>query len=182
MDWPWETFFAATAQVSVTAFVVLVATLSISSSLISGDPRVRSPLKLAAAGTALLKLLVPFLAAMVALMPGHPWRVGYWVMGGAGVAGLILHAAVYERHTDDADRFDAQQFWLGSTVSLGVYVWILAATTADEAWSLTVVAALSVWLLFSGSVEAILLLVQGRKTISTALPRPARPLPPGPPA
>jgi hypothetical protein len=177
MEWPWETFFSVTAQVSVTAFTVLVATLSIGTS-----PWIRSPLKLAAACTALLALLVPFLAAMVALMPGHPWRVGYWVMGGAGVAGLIVRAAVHERHQDDADRFDTQQFWLGSTVSLGVYAWILAATTADASWSLTVVAALSVWLLFSGSVEVVVLLVQGRRTALPAPPpTPAHRLPPGPP-
>jgi hypothetical protein len=157
VDWPWDPFFSATAQVAVTAFAVLVATLQLGRSVWWG-----SALKLTVAAMSLLELLIPFLAAVIALMPSHPWRIGYWVMGGAGVAGLIVHAVIYLRHEEEADAFDEQQMHLGLPISLCVYSWILCATTGNESWSLYVVASLSVWLLFSGSFEACYLLSRGR--------------------
>jgi hypothetical protein len=153
MSWEWEPFFSSMAQVTATAFAVLLATLQL-----SARQWTRSKLKRAAALLALLELLVPLLASLVALMPGDPWRIGYSAMGGAGLCGLAWHAAVYRRHESEADSFDDMQMNVGLAISAVVYILLVAFSWAPQTWSLHVVASLSVWLVFSGSTKAWLLL------------------------
>ena len=157
----WEPFFSTLAQVAATAFVVLLATLQ----AMSRSWRT-SPLRAAAGALALLELLVPLLAGVVALMPGNPWRVGYLVLGSAGLLGLVWHGRCYLRHEDDADTFDQRQVQIGLPVSLGVYFALVAFAWNGSPTSRYVVGALSVWLLLSGSGKAWLLLDVGRGRVT----------------
>ena len=157
----WEPFLSSLAQVAGTAFAVLLATLQ------ATRRRWRtSTLRATAAALALVQLLVPLLAGLVALMPGSPWRVGYLLMGAAGLLGLIWHGWLYLRHEDEADTFDQRQVQLGLPVSLAVYFGLVAFAWNGSPTSLYVVGALSVWLLLSGSGQAWLLLdvARGRVT------------------
>jgi hypothetical protein len=157
----WEPFLASLAQVAVTAFAVLLALLQVTRRTWR-----TSTLRAAAAALALLQLLVPLLAGLVALMPGNPWRVGYLLMGSAGLLGLVWHGRLYLRHEDEADTFDQRQVQIGLPVSLAVYFGLVAFAWNGSPTSLYVVGALSVWLLLSGSGQAWLLLdvARGRVT------------------
>jgi hypothetical protein len=149
----WEPFFASLAQVAVTAFAVLLALLQVTRRTWR-----TSTLRAAAAALALLQLVVPLLAGIVALMPGNPWRVAYLLMGSVGLLGLVWHGRLYLRHEDEADTFDQRQVQLGLPVSLAVYFGLVAFAWNGSPTSLYVVGALSVWLLLSGSGQAWLLL------------------------
>ena len=157
----WEPFFSSLTQVAVTAFAVLLALLQVT------RRRWRtSTLRAAAAALALLQLVVPLLAGVVALMPGNPWRVGYLLMASAGLLGLVWHGRLYLRHEDDADTFDQRQVQIGLPASLAVYFGLVAFAWNGSPTSLYVVGALSLWLLLSGSGQAWLLLdvARGRVT------------------
>jgi len=156
MSWGWQPFFSATAQVTVTAFAVLFATLQVRARAWKN-----STLKRAAAVRALLELFIPLVAAVVALMPGNPWRVGYLVMGAVGICGLVWHVRTYVKHEDETDLFDDRQIQWGVPVSTVVYISLLAFSSAAATWSLYVVAGLSVWLVFSGAAQVWLLLSSG---------------------
>src|SRR4051795_10133279 len=113
----WHDFFIALAVAGATAFVVLVATLQVTAGRWRG-----TALRTAAATMALVQLLVPTVAALVALMPGEDtWRIGYVVMGSVGIVALVWHTVIYLAHESAADAFDGRQRLLGLTVSLGVY-------------------------------------------------------------
>jgi hypothetical protein len=156
MAWVWEPFFSAIAQVAVTAFAVLLATLQLRATTWK-----HSTLKRATAVLVLIDLFIPLVASIVALMPGNPWRVGYLVMGAVGICGLVWHVRTYLKHEDEADLFDDRQIQWGLPVSTVVYISLLAFSSAPATWSLHVVAGLSVWLIFSGSGGAWLLLTIG---------------------
>ncbi|MGY1682291.1 hypothetical protein [Geodermatophilus sp. SYSU D01176] len=153
----WEPFFSSLAQVAATAFAVLLATLQVTRRTWRS-----STLRAAAGALALLELLVPLLAGVVALMPGNPWRVGYLLMGSVGLLGLVWHGWLYLRHEDEADTFDQRQIRIGLPVSLGVYFGLVAFAWNGSPTSLYVVGGLSAWLLLSGSGGAWLLLDVGR--------------------
>jgi hypothetical protein len=162
VDSDWQPFFGAMAVVSVVVLAVLLAGLQLASSRWRG-----SPLKEVAAVLAVLALLVPLVGSLVALMPGTSWRVGFLVMGGAGVCALGWQAASYLRREEEADSFDDRQVQWGLPVSLGVYASILAFSCSTASWAVYVVAALSVWLVLAGLGVSWLLL--GR----AARPQPA---------
>jgi hypothetical protein len=149
----WQAFFSALAGVTALVFVVLLAVLQVTSIRWRG-----TALKEVAAVLALLALLIPLLASLVALMPGAPWRVGYLVMGGVGVGALVWHAATYLRCEQDTDAFDDRQVQWGLPVSLGVYFSLVAFSCSTAAWSVYVVAGLSIWLVFAGTAGVWLLL------------------------
>ena len=157
----WEPFFASLAQVAVTAFAVLLALLQVTRRTWR-----TSTLRAAAAALALLQLSVPLLAGVVALMPGNPWRVGYLLMGSAGLLGLVWHGRLYLRHEDEADTFDQRQVQIGLPVSLAVYFGLVAFAWNGSQTSLYVVGALSVWLLLSGPGQAWLLLDVARGQVA----------------
>ena len=157
----WEPFFASLAQVAVTAFAVLLALLQVTRKTWR-----TSTLRAAAAALALLQLVVPLLAGVVALMPGNPWRVGYLLMASAGLLGLVWHGWLYLRHEDEADTFDQRQVQIGLPVSLAVYFGLVAFAWNGSPTSLYVVGALSLWLLLSGSGQAWLLLDVARGRVA----------------
>src|SRR3954451_1294115 len=72
----WNAFFTALAGAAAIEFSVAFAALSLG----AGRWRV-TVLRPAAVALALIQLLVPLLAALIALMPGDTsWQVGYLVM------------------------------------------------------------------------------------------------------
>jgi MFS family permease len=152
----WHEFFIALAVAGATTFVVLVATLQVTAH------RWRSSaLRRVAAGMALVQLLVPLVAALVALMPGEEsWRVGYMVMGSVGIGALVWQTVLYQRHESVADGFDDRQRLLQLTAFLGTYFALVVFGAKGDGASPYVVAALSVWLLVSGTVGVWLLLDQ----------------------
>jgi len=149
----WESFAASLAQVAATAFVVLLATLQVTRRTWR-----TSTLRAATGALALLDLLVPLVAGLVALMPGGSWRVGYLLMGAAGLLGLVWYGWLHLRHEDEADTFDQRQVQLGLPLSLGVYFGLIAFAWNGSATARYVVGGLGVWLLLSGSGKAWLLL------------------------
>jgi hypothetical protein len=153
VDTEWQAFFSALVGVSVIAYAVLLATV-----LRTGNWWRGSALKEVAAVLPLLALLVPLVAGLVALMPGSPWRVGYLVMGGVGICGLVWHAATYLRHEEEADSFDDRQIQWGLPVSLGLYLSVVAFSCSGASWAVFVVAGLSVALLVTGSAGVWFLL------------------------
>ena len=155
----WQEFFGLLAQISATAFAVLLATLQLARRRWRGFP-----LKEAAAGMALLELLVVLLAALVAAVPGSDWRAGYVVMGLAGLIGLAWYVRTVFRHEDETDLFDERQVTWGLPASCVVYVGLVAFAAAGTRHG---VAVLSIWLILSGSGRAWLLLDASRA------PRPA---------
>ena len=153
MDTEWQGFFSALAAAAAIAFAVLLATVLRTANWWRG-----TALKQVAAVLPLLALLVPLVAGLVALMPGSPWRVGYLVMGGAGICALIWHAATYLRHEDEADGFDDRQVQWGLPGSLVVYLCLIAFSCSGGRWAVFVVAGLSVALLVLGSAGVWFLL------------------------
>jgi hypothetical protein len=171
----WNAFFAALSVAAAIVFSAAFVALSF------GAGRWRSTaLRPAAVALALIQLLVPLLAALVALIPGdRSWQVGYLVMGSVGLLGQIVYAARYLGHEDAADAFDQRQLQWWLPVSTCVYLTMLAFSAAPQVSSLRVVVGLSVWLLFSGALATWLLLSpgQGEQTPpahrgATAMPRP----------
>jgi len=167
----WHDFFIALAVAAATTFAVLLATLQVTASRWRG-----TALRRAAAVVALVQPLVPLVAALVALMPGgDTWRIGYVVMGSVGIGALVWHTVIYLAHESAADEFDDRQRLLGLTVSLGVYFALVVFGVKGNGPAAYVVAALSVWLLVSGSVGVWLLLSQRPPTDATGSPwTPAR--------
>jgi hypothetical protein len=162
----WHDFFIALAVAGATAFVVLVATLQVTAIRWRG-----TALRTAAAAMALVQLLVPMVAALVALMPGEDtWRVGYVVMGSVGICALVWHTVQYQRHESVADAFDDRQRLFHLTVSLGAYFALVVFSAKGDGPSLYVVAALSVWLLVSGTVGVWLLLGQDQRSAVPSSP------------
>ena len=153
----WTPFFAALAGAAAIVFSVAFAALSF------GAGRWRSTvLRPAAVALALLQLLVPLIAALIALIPGDTsWQVGYLVMGSVGLLGQIGFAARYLRLEDAADGFDQRQLQWGLPSSTCVYLAVLAFSAAPQVSSPRVVAGLSLWLLVSGALATWLLLLPG---------------------
>ena len=167
----WHPFFAALAGAAAIVFSVAFAALSF------GARRWRSTvLRPAAVALALLQLLVPLVAALVALIPGETsWQVGYLVMGSVGLLGQMAYVARYLRSEDAADGFDQRQLQWGLPVSTCVYLTMLAFTAGPQVSSPRVVAGLNIWLLVSGALMTWLLLSRDDD-------RPAPTLPPVPAA
>jgi hypothetical protein len=153
VDSDWQPFFAALAGVAVVVLAVLLVVLQVAANRWRG-----SALKEAAALLAVLALLVPLLASLVALMPGTSWRIGFLVMGGIGVCALGWHAATYLRREQEADAFDDRQVQWGLPVALGAYVSVIAFSCSTASWAVYVVAGLSIALVFLGLAGAWLLL------------------------
>ena len=162
----WDAFFAALAGAAAIVFSLAFAALAF------GAGRWRStPLRPTAVALALLQLLVPLIAALVALMPGDDsWRVGYLVTGSVGLLGQIGYAARYLGNEDAADGFDQRQLQWGLPVSTCVYLTMLAFSASPQVTSPRVVAGLSIWLLFAGALATWLLLAPGRGDRSAAEP------------
>jgi hypothetical protein len=162
----WHDFFIALAVAGATTFVVLVATLQVTAGRWRG-----TALRAATAGLALVQVLVPMVAALVALMPGEDtWRVGYVVMGSVGICALVWHTVQYQRHESVADAFDDRQRLFHLTVSLGAYFALVVFSAKGDGPSTYVVAALSVWLLVSGTVGVWLLLGQDQRSALPSSP------------
>jgi hypothetical protein len=153
VDTELQAFFSTLASAAAIAFAVLLATVLLTTSRWRG-----SALKEVAAVLPLLALLVPLVAGLVALLPGTSWRVGYLVMGGIGICGLIWHAATYLRHEEETDAFDDRQLQWGLPVSLGLYFSLVAFSCSATTWAVDVVAGLSVVLLVAGSAGVWILL------------------------
>jgi hypothetical protein len=163
----WNAFFEALACAAAVVFSVAFAALAFG----AGRWRV-SALRPAAVALALIQLLVPLFAALIALMPGDvSWQVGYLVMGSVGLLGQILYAARYLRLEDAADGFDQRQLQWGLPVSTCVFLTMLAFSASPQVFSLWVVAGLSIWLLFSGALATWLLLAPGRSEPSAPAQR-----------
>jgi hypothetical protein len=162
----WHDFWTALTVAGAVAVAVLAAALQL-------GPRhwQRAPLRRAAAVLAVAQLLVPVVAALVALMPGaDSWRVGYVVAGAAGIAVLVWHTVTYLRHEATADAFDDRQRMLALTLGLGSYFALVVFAVAGDGPAPHVVAALSVWLLVSGSGTGWALVSQTPRTIPTEPP------------
>jgi drug/metabolite transporter (DMT)-like permease len=144
----WHDFWLALAVAGAAAAAVLAAVLQL-----GARHWRRTPLRRAAAVLALAQLLVPLVAALVALMPSaDSWRVGYVVAGSAGICVLVWHTVLYLRHEATADAFDDRQRLLGLTLTLGGYFALVVFAVTGDGPAPYVVAALSVWLLVSGAV------------------------------
>jgi hypothetical protein len=153
----WDPFFAALAGAAAIVFSAAFAALAF------GSSRWRSTvLRPAAVALALLQLLVPLLAALVALVPGDTsWQVGYLVMGAVGLLAQVWYAARYLRNEDAADAFDQRQLQWTLPASTCVYLTMLAFSAGPQVSSPRVVAGLSIWLLFSGALATWSLLAPG---------------------
>jgi hypothetical protein len=168
----WTPFFAALAGAAAIVFTVAFATLAL------GSGRWRSTvLRPAAVALALLQLLVPLAAALIALVPGdRSWQVGYLVMGSVGLLGQMAYVARYLRDEDAADGFDQRQLQWGLPLSTCVYLSMLAFSARPQVHSPRVVAGLSIWLLVSGTLMTWLLLTwDDERPAPTRPPVPAAP-------
>ena len=155
----WNVFFAALAGAAAVVFSVAFAALAF-----GAGPARSTALRPGAVARALLQLLVPLLAALIALIPGETsWRVGYLVMGAVGLLGQVGYAARYLRNEDAADGFDQRQLQWALPVSTCVYLTMLAFSAGPQVDSPQVVAGLSIWLLFSGALATWLLLTPAQR-------------------
>jgi hypothetical protein len=154
MSQDWLNFFSTLAQVAVTVFSIMFLAMQVRSSAWRKDWLFR-----VVAYGSLVELFVPLLAAMVTLMGGHPWRVAAALAGGLGLGMVVVHWAVYCKYRPDRlDQSEEAKFHRlqakGSLISLLVYG--LTLISAFDPWGggLYLMAAVAVWLLFSGSFEA----------------------------
>lgn len=148
----WTQFYEATAGVSVTLFSVMFVTLQVKS-----ESWHTNKLKSAVAVAALAELMIPFLAGVVILMAGNPWRLATWIVGGFGIVIVLYHWYSYARWRKSARRWDTIQA-ITSTLSLAVYVAVVYAGFLAPTLGLRLLASALVWLLFSGASESWLLL------------------------
>ena len=159
----WQEFFTTLAQVSVTVFSIMFLAMQVRSQVWR-----RNRLFSVEAYSALVELFVPMLAAMVTLMAGHPWPFAAGLAGSLGLAMVVVHWLVYlkwpagpaeadgsgeEAMPDQERRFHRLQL-RGSMISIIIYGAILLSAFDPWTWGLHLMAAASVWLLFSGSFEA----------------------------
>jgi hypothetical protein len=146
----WDNFFTATAQVAVTAFSIMFLSMQVKSTVWRG----RRLLGVAAVA-ALVELFVPLLASLITLMVGHPWRVAGALAGGLGLLVVVGHWVIYilERRTETPTKFDRTQLY-GSVLSLLIYGLVTLSAFDPWGWGLSMLAAMCVWLLLSGSFEA----------------------------
>jgi hypothetical protein len=151
----WQDFFTTLAQVAVTAFSVMFLAMQVRASVWRG-----SRLLGVAAYSSLIELFVPLLAALVTLMGGHPWRIAAWLAGGLGLAMVVLHWLIYWYRPALAPDITAKErrFHLvqlrGSLISIVVYGLIVLSAADPLGWGIHLLAAMCVWLLFSGCFEA----------------------------
>lgn len=124
-----------------------------------------------AAWAALVELFVPLLASLITLMNGNPWQVASGVAGGLGLFVVAAHWLIFfrfpkgdhEQPIEDADtktlveKFNRLQL-RGSLISIIVYGTMMIALFNPWAWGLHLLAICCVWLLVSGSFEALWLL------------------------
>jgi len=146
----WRSFFSTYAQIAVTAFSIMFLSMQVRSSVWRGK-RLLS----VAAYAALAELSVPLLAALICIMGGHPWRIGSLLAGGLGIGMVVIHWWVYfiERQKERPSAFDRIQI-RGSLLSLFVYGLVALSAANVHDWGLQLLAAMCVWLPFSGCYEA----------------------------
>lgn len=151
----WQSFFGSLSQVAVTAFTLMFLSMQVRSAEWRGR-RLRSVAALAA----LVELFVPVLIALVSIMNGHPWRTAAALGAALGLCMAVAHVVVYriDRALKDTTKFDVTQATWGVLVSTCVYVTILVSAVIPTTAGQYLLAGACVWLLFSGSFEAWLLL------------------------
>lgn len=145
----WLGFFGAVAGASVTLFSVMFVTFQVKSHIWNS-----SSLKRITALAALFELLIPLFVALIALMGGHPWTVGAWISGGLGIFVVFIHWYLYLWGRGAHDQgFDKQQAW-GAWISFVVYSLMITGGALADSVGLYLVGGTSIWLLFSGAMEA----------------------------
>lgn len=144
----WDAFFGAVAGASVTVFSVVFVVFQVKSAHWRS-----SPLKTMAAIASLTEFMVPLLASLIMLMPGNPWRIAAWAVGGLGVVAVLTHWTTFWRFRPLADRFDRGHA-RGAVISLALYTAFLSGGFMHRSTGLYLIGGVAVWLLFSGAIQA----------------------------
>lgn len=71
-------------------------------------------------------VIVAKYAALISLMPAHPWPIVTWISGCLGLLVVVGHLVRYQRE-DAPDRFDTVQSVFGGCLSIPVYGAMIAA-------------------------------------------------------
>lgn len=144
----WDTFFGAVTGASVTVFSVVFVVFQVKSAHWRS-----SPLKTMAAIASLTEFMVPLLASLIMLMPGNPWRIAAWAVGGLGVVAVLTHWTTFWRFRPLADQFDRGHA-RGAVISFALYTGFLSGGFMQRSTGLYLIGGISVWLLFSGAIQA----------------------------
>lgn len=142
----WIPFFQYIAAIAAALLAIAFLTFQVESSFWKRDA-----LKQSVALTTLTELAAPVFFGLIFLFPGHPWQTAGVVVGVVGYAATAWHVYRFVRGRATADRFDKGQMWgtLVTTTTFSIVLW----------WpSLEWKAGTLIWLIFSGSAEAWILL------------------------